>query len=130
MKKQAIICVDDDKAVLETLEEQLERLFGDKYIYEVAESGQEALDLIEDLVSEGYAPVTVISDWSMPGMKGDEFLTQLHGRYDGVVKILLSGQAPEEAIERAYKFAKLDHYIQKPWKMDDLKKKLGSINIA
>ena len=129
MKKQAIICVDDDKAVLETLEEQLERIFGDKYIYEVAESGREALDLIQDLVNEGYAPVTVISDWSMPGMKGDEFLTELHDSYEGVVKILLSGQAPEEAIDRAYKFAKLDHYIQKPWKMDDLRKKLSGLDL-
>ena len=127
MRKKVIICVDDDKTVLETLEEQLERIFGDKYLYEVAESASEALELIDDLADEGYAPITVISDWSMPGMKGDELLTDINEHYPGTVKILLSGQAPEEAVERAYKFANIDHYMQKPWKMDDLQKKLSSI---
>ncbi|MFK7900104.1 MAG: response regulator [Cyclobacteriaceae bacterium] len=127
MGKKAIVCVDDDRTVLKTLEEQLERIFGGKYVYEVAESGAEALELIADLVEEGYAPVTVISDWSMPGMKGDEFLAHLHSKYDDIVKVLLTGQAPEDAIKRAYDAAKLDHYIQKPWKMEDLKKRLSHL---
>jgi len=130
--KKAILCVDDEKTILDTLTHQLRELFGEQYAYEKAESGDEALEILEELNEDGTSAVLVISDWLMPGMKGDEFLIKVKHDFDfmGVKKILLTGHAPKDAVERAYTDAGLDHYIQKPWKKEDLKKKLNYLNKA
>jgi len=126
MTKLAIICVDDDRSVLRTLEEQLERLFGNKYIYEVSETADEAIELIDELLSEGFETITVISDWAMPGMKGDDFMIHLQQYNKGIIKVLLSGQVSEEGLRKAKDIGKIDHFIQKPWKYEDLRNKLYS----
>ena len=125
--RKAIICVDDEKSVLETLEQQLISIFGKKYTYEIAENGAEALQVIDELIEDEYNVVLVISDWLMPGMKGDEFLLEVHKQYPGVVKVLLTGQAPKEAVQNAFDNANLDLYIQKPWNVDQLKQELNTL---
>ncbi len=125
MMKKAILCVDDEKPILDTLEQQLITMFGDKYLYETAESAQEALEVIEDLLVDGFSIVLLISDWLMPGMKGDEFLVNVHRKYPQVRKILLTGQAPPHAVDNAYKNADLSSYIQKPWNSQHLRDKLN-----
>lgn len=62
MGKSLIVCVDDEQAVLNSLNTQLKRKFQDKYHYEFAESGDEALEIIEELEKEGFSLVMVISD--------------------------------------------------------------------
>jgi len=125
--KKAILCVDDEKTILDTLTHQLHELFGNKYTYEKAESGDEALEILNELSEDGFDTILVISDWLMPGMKGDEFLEEVNDKFEGIVKILLTGHAPTDAVERAYAKADLDHYIQKPWRVEDLTKKLDSL---
>ncbi len=119
-KKRAILCVDDEKIVLDSLQEQLSATFGDEFEYEIAESVEEAWEVIEDMVDEGYEMVLVISDWLMPQVKGDKFLIDLHKRYPQTVKIMLTGQADPEAVENAMENANLYAYIRKPWKVEDL----------
>jgi signal transduction histidine kinase len=48
-----------------------------RYFYELAESVEEAWEVIEELYEEGIRIIIVISDWLMPGIKGDEFLIQI-----------------------------------------------------
>jgi response regulator RpfG family c-di-GMP phosphodiesterase len=59
--------------------------------------------------------LVVVSDWLMPGMKGDEFLIQVHKRFPKVVKIMLTGQAEESAMKRALQEAELHQLFAKPW---------------
>lgn len=118
--KRAILCVDDEKIVLDSLQEQLRATFGDQFEYEIAESVDEAWEVIEDLVSQGYEMVLVISDWLMPRVKGDTFLIELHERYPETVTIMLTGQADPEAVENAFQNADLFAYIRKPWREEDL----------
>jgi signal transduction histidine kinase len=115
----AIVCVDDEAIVLESLKEQLKRGYAHCLI-EVAESGEEALEVLQDLQSEGYEVALVISDQLMPGMKGDQLLTQVHRQYPNVITILLTGQASTEAIAQAVNQANLYRYIAKPWEEMDL----------
>ena len=72
--KPIIVCVDDEKFILDSLKTQLKSAFGDLYNYEIAESAVDALELIEELSDEGHSIVVIVSDWLMPGMKGDELL--------------------------------------------------------
>jgi signal transduction histidine kinase len=120
MKTIAIICVDDEGVVLESLKEQLKRNLNKSYVIEVAETGEEALEIIEELQEDEVDVALVISDQIMPGMKGDELLTQIHRRNPGIIKILLTGQANAEAVGNAVNQANLYRYISKPWEETDL----------
>jgi CheY-like chemotaxis protein len=120
MSQNVILCVDDEKVILDSLERQLEDAFGDDYLYEFAENAEDALELIEELNEEGVNIVAVISDWLMPGLKGDELLIQVHNKLPDIIKILLSGQADETAIERAKQYACLHRCIYKPWNETEL----------
>ena len=120
MSKPVFLCVDDERMVLDSLRTQLEAAFGDAYIYERAEDAEEALDVINDLNEEGSRVILIISDWLMPGMRGDELLIKIHQNYPNVIKIMLTGQADEVAIERAKKQANLHSCLFKPWLESDL----------
>ncbi len=120
MSKPVILCVDDERIVLDSLRTQLAAAFGDAYIYERAEDAEEALDVINDLNEEGIRVILIISDWLMPGMKGDELLIKIHKNYPNVIKIMLTGQADEVAIERVQKHANLHCCLFKPWLESDL----------
>ncbi|MEM8719230.1 MAG: response regulator [Cyanobacteria bacterium P01_G01_bin.39] len=120
MSESAILCVDDEIVILESLKEQLKRKFGDRFIYEVAESAAEAWEVIEELQEEEVNVIAIVSDWLMPGIKGDEFLIQIHQRFPKLVTVMLTGQADETAIERAKQEANLHACLYKPWTEEEL----------
>ena len=120
MPKLAILCVDDEAVILNSVLRQIQEEFDDQYVYETAENGEEALEVLDELHEEGTQVVIIVSDWLMPGMKGDELLIEVQKRFPGTVKILLTGQADEAAIERAQKEADLHHFIPKPWTKQEL----------
>lgn len=117
-----IICVDDEKIVLDSLNSQLTRNFGSDYHYEFAESAEEALAVIDEIRNESDEVIyVVISDWLMPGMKGDELLQQVRSRVQNVKTILLTGHV-DTAVIRAIE-ARKDSDIRcifKPWNEKDL----------
>jgi CheY-like chemotaxis protein len=115
MVNPVILCVDDEKIILDSIKAQLKRHFGNRFVYEIAGSADEALEIIEELVQDGKIIFLIISDWLMPGIKGDEFLEQVHQKYPKIIKILLTGQASGEAIEKAYQLANLHRCLHKPW---------------
>jgi response regulator RpfG family c-di-GMP phosphodiesterase len=120
MAKPIIICVDDEKIVLDSLRKELNTAFSDKLKVEVAESGEEALDLINELVEDNIEIPIIISDWLMPEMKGDEFLIKVQSFLPDTKKIMLTGQATTEGVGNAVNNAKLYRYIAKPWESNDL----------
>lgn len=120
MSKMAIICVDDELSILKSLEIELLEAFDDRYLYEFAETPDEALEIIAELEAEGKEVFLIVSDWLMPGIKGDEFLIQVHIQYPEIIKVMLTGQADEASIERAKQEANLYHYLAKPWNRQEL----------
>lgn len=126
MPKQVILCVDDEKVILDSLKIELKKEFQDTYIYESAESADEALEIIEELQEDEVGILVIVSDWLMPGMKGDEFLIEVHKRFPKIVKIMLTGQADESAIDRAIESAQLHCCLYKPWNNQELIEKIKS----
>lgn len=120
MSKSAILCVDDEVGVLESLEIELQQAFNGKYLCEFAESAVEALEIIEELCEAEVKILVIVSDWLMPGMKGDELLIKIHQKYPEIVTVMLTGQADKEAIERTKLEANLHAFIQKPWHNQEL----------
>ena len=121
MKEKAVIlCVDDENMVLVSLRQQLKRNLERKYILETAESGEEALEIVEELKGRNIDLPVVLSDHIMPGMNGDEFFIKVHKKYPSIVKIMLTGQANEGAINRAKEHADLFAVLYKPWSEHEL----------
>lgn len=120
MPKNAILCVDDETIILDSLREQLEKHFGNSFLYETAENAEEGLEIVEELAADGVKVLIIVSDWLMPGIKGDEFLIKVHQKFPGIVKVMLTGQANQDAIRRAENEAGLFAVIHKPWSSDEL----------
>ncbi|MBC35315.1 MAG: hypothetical protein CL663_04655 [Bacteroidetes bacterium] len=120
MGKKAILCVDDESIILDSLKEQIQNKLGNDFIYETAENAEEGLEVIEELVEDNTEVLIIVSDWLMPGIKGDEFLIEVHKKFPGIVKVMLTGQASEDAITNAKENADLHACLFKPWKEDEL----------
>ena len=76
--------------------------------------------MIDELVAEGVQTVVVVSDWLMPGMRGDELLVRVHSRHPGTIKVMLTGQADPQALERARSEAHVSGLLHKPWSREEL----------
>ncbi|MCS7298063.1 MAG: response regulator [Bacteroidia bacterium] len=120
MPKKRILCVDDEKVVLNTLMGQLYQTFGNRYLYEAFTSAEEAEEFIDEVYAEGENVDLIICDWLMPRVKGDEFMVRVHKRFPEVGLIMLSGQASPEAIERARNEAHILAFVPKPWDKEEL----------
>jgi len=115
MGKPTIICVDDEQLVLASLRGSLHQALGNEYVVEIAESGEEALELITELLASATEIPLIISDQLMPGLKGDELLAEIHRYLPRTLKVMLTGQATPDAVGRAVNHANLYRYIPKPW---------------
>lgn len=120
MKKPVILCVDDEKIILDSLQEQILNKLGSEFECELAEGGEEGLEIIQDILSDKGDVAVIISDQLMPGMYGDEFLIKAHQIVPNTLKILLTGQAGIEAVKNAINNARLYRYVNKPWEENDL----------
>ena len=119
--KPIILCVDDERIILDSLKVQLMNYFDGNCIVEIAESGDEGLEIIEEMAEdEGLYPHVIISDQIMPGMKGDEFLIKVSQQSPTSIRILLTGQAQKDDIINVINKAGLYRYIAKPWDNMDL----------
>lgn len=121
MKNDVILCVDDEPTVLEALRKQIRHSFRNDLLVEVAQSGEEGLELFQELIEEGYEVPIVIADYRMPGgITGDIFLQNIHQISHTPLNILLTGQANIEGIRNAVNNANLFRYLVKPWTDEEL----------
>lgn len=119
MSNPTILCVDDERNVLFALRTQLMRYFPD-FAIEIAESAEEALEVVEDILDNGHDLPLVIADQIMPSMKGDQFLINLHDRHPKILKVMLTGQARAEDVGNIVNRGSLYRFMSKPWNEQDL----------
>lgn len=120
-RRAYIICVDDDRSLLDVLIQQLDSAFADTHEIEGAESAAEAIELIDELFQHDDRVEMVISDQVMPGMKGDQLLELIHKKYPEVITLMLTGQGGLNSAIYAINNAGLSKYLLKPWNNEDLK---------
>jgi DNA-binding NtrC family response regulator len=123
--KKAILCVDDESIILMALKQELMESFSDKFLIETAMNAEEALGIIEDLIKNKIQIILILSDWLMPGLKGDEFLGIVKEKYPEIKCIIISGQVDEAVIEKAKEKINLLEFIPKPWNSEDLVKTIS-----
>ncbi len=114
------LIVDDDPAILQTVQEYL-MSFGYNYLY-TANNGKEAITLLKK------QPIDfIISDWSMPEMTGLDLLRYVRSdeTFQEIAFVIVTAPVREERekIEEAVS-ARVDDYIIKPFRSQILKEKI------
>lgn len=117
---RAILIVDDEPLILMSLRMQLRASLGPGLRYETALNAGDALEVFDWLSEEGVRIVLIITDWLMPGMKGDEFLIQVRSLHPSVRTIMISGQTDQEKLQGLETSGALDVFIKKPWDRERL----------
>ncbi|HSV98050.1 MAG TPA: response regulator [Spirochaetota bacterium] len=118
--KKAIIRVGDEAIIVLSLKQELQSGLGDGYVYECAMSADEVRRIIDELCNEKVCVVPAISDWLMPGVKGDEFLFQINKQHPEIKSIPITGQSDESAIEQVLNEGAAGAVLKKPWDTEDL----------
>jgi HD-like signal output (HDOD) protein len=111
-----VLFVDDDSNVLSGLQRML-RPMRDEWSMQFCASGAEALATLAVQPCD-----VVVTDMRMAGMDGAALLDEISRSYPSVVRMVLSGQAHQEAILRVVGPA--HQYLSKPCDAEELKAKL------
>ena len=117
----AILILEDEVEVRAAVERDL-LPFAEHIRVEVASDVEEAWEVIDELTEDGDVLALALCDHRMPGTTGVEFLVQMmdDDRTAATRKVLVTGQAQLHDTVRAVNEANLDHYIAKPWDVDEL----------
>ncbi|WP_333003474.1 response regulator [Vibrio coralliilyticus] len=122
MTKYLILCVDDEREVLDSVIQDLD-CFEEHFDLEAAESVAEAKSIIEETEQEGGKLALILCDHIMPEQTGISFLIELNDTASTQTarKVLLTGQAGLEDTVEAVNHSSLHFYIAKPWRGDNLR---------
>lgn len=101
-----VLCVDDERAVVDALARQLHAYF---HVTGVT-SGADALGLLE--TTDDFA--VLVCDMRMPEMNGAEVLMQARSRRPDTTRILLTGQAELSAAIAAVNKGNIFRFLTKP----------------
>jgi thioredoxin reductase (NADPH) len=114
-RRPAIVAVDDEPAVLAAVARDLRRKFGERYRIVRANSGDEALAALKELVTRGEQVALLVADQRMPGLSGTEYLVEARKLVPDAKRVLLTAYADTEAAIQAINEVDLDYYLLKPW---------------
>ncbi len=109
----SLLLVDDEENILRSLQRVLRR---EPWELTTATSGEEALAAMAEQEFD-----LVISDARMPGMDGPTLLAEVHQKYPGCIRILLTGYADITSTIKAINDGQIYRYISKPWDDDELR---------
>ncbi len=112
-----ILLVSSEAAVLEALEHDLRRRFGNGTRIVAADGPDDGIARVEALADAAEPVALVIAEQCMPGMTGIEFLARAHALHPAAKRILL--------VERDYTTAnptvsamtlgQIDYHLVRPW---------------
>jgi DNA-binding NtrC family response regulator len=115
-KRGTVLFVDDERRVLTSMRAMFRR----DYEVLLANSGQEAIDLLRD-----HTVDVIVSDQRMPGMTGVEVLKAVKRLAPNAMRILLTGYADLKAIEASINEGEVFRYLTKPCPSEELKEAIG-----
>lgn len=117
-EKPRILCLDDERNVLDALVRTLRTL----YQVETATEGAKALEILKSQPSFAV----VLSDLRMPHMSGIEFLTMARAVSPDTTRVLLTGYGDMEAAIAAINDGNIFRMLTKPCPTDVLVKALAA----
>lgn len=115
MAKPAILTVDDDPSVLNSVERDLRSKYGQDYRILPVNSGKAALEYLIKLEQRGETVALFLVDQRMPEMSGTEFLAEAMKTFPHAKRVLLTAYADTKAAIDSINEVGLDYYLMKPW---------------
>jgi signal transduction histidine kinase/FixJ family two-component response regulator len=121
MSEYVILCVDDERPVLDAVLYELEP-FSSQFYIEGALSVEEARSVVEQIKEDGDKLALIVCDNIMPKTNGIDFLIELGQEpyTHRTSKVLLTGQTSLDETVAAINQGCLDYYIGKPWLQGEL----------
>lgn len=122
MHKLLILCVDDEREILNSVMQDLSE-FEQDFIIEAAQSVAEAKEVIADYQKQQVPLALILCDHIMPKETGIQFLIELNQdeKTHATRKVLLTGQADLDDTIEAINHSSLDFFITKPWQAEQLR---------
>ncbi len=105
-----VLLVDDDQSLLQAMARVLRR---ESFELLVAGDAESALALLRRRPVE-----VVVSDYSMPGLSGLEFLARVRAEHPEVLTILQTGHGPMSLAPRAITSGEVYRFVTKPYAPD------------
>jgi thioredoxin reductase (NADPH) len=115
MAKPILLTIDDDPDVLSAIARDLRGEYGSEYRVLRADSGDAALEVVQELKTSGVPVALFLSDQRMPGMGGVEFLARAAQLYPKAKRVLLTAYSDTDAAIAAINQSKVHYYLSKPW---------------
>jgi thioredoxin reductase (NADPH) len=113
--RPVLMTVDDDPSVSRAVARDLRRRYGESYRVVRAESGQDALDALMEILRRGERVAAILADYRMPHMNGIDFLEQAMDLFPRARRALLTAYADTDAAIQAINVVDVDQYLLKPW---------------
>jgi thioredoxin reductase (NADPH) len=113
--RPTILAVDDEPVVLAAVARDLRRRFGDRFRILRAGSGQEGLEVLEQVRARKEPVAMLVADQRMPGLSGTEYLLKARALAPDAKRVLLTAYADTDAAIAAINEVSLDYYLLKPW---------------
>src|SRR5919197_175567 len=114
-RRPALVVVDDEPTVLAAVARDLRRVFGERYRIVRAGSGEQALEVLRELVRRAEQVALLVADQRMPGLSGTDYLVRAREIVPSAKRVLLTAYADTEAAIQAINEVSLDYYLLKPW---------------
>jgi len=115
MPRPAIVIIDDEPHVLNSVERDLQAHYRSEYRIVKATSGKLAMEAIHELKRRAVPVALFLVDQRMPEMSGTDFLREARSIYPQARKALLTAYADTNAAITSINEIGLDYYLMKPW---------------
>ncbi len=113
ISKQAILFVDDEEDILNSLKRALR---AEPYEQYYVLSGEEALSTLSQ-----QSIHVLVSDMRMPRMDGVMLLERVAEKYPDIIRMVISGWSDADSILDAVNTGHIYRYLVKPWDIRELK---------
>ena len=115
-----LLAVDDDRAALDRIEQELCRRYAQDYRVDCRRSGKEALRELEALREAGRQVAVVLASWWIPDLKGADLLARVRDLHPHAKRALLvewgawADRETAQTILRSMALGHIDYYVLKP----------------
>jgi thioredoxin reductase (NADPH) len=118
--RPVLFLIDDDPGVVQALQDDLSRRFGEDFQVIGESSAASALAVLRRLSDEHQQVALLIADHGMSEMPGTEFLARAHEMHPLAKRVLLverdySARSP---IVQAMMLGQADYHLTKPWALE------------
>jgi thioredoxin reductase (NADPH) len=118
--KPVLMVVDDDPQVLIAIARDLEKEYGYRFRILQADSGEHALELMNQLKLRNEVVALFLVDQRLPQMTGVEFLQHTMNVFPDAKRVLLTDYADTDAVMESINRIKIDYYLTKPCEPPEL----------